>query len=66
MVIDSPMVLHRPFEPTHLDQLGVRDLLTYQPAGRYWPFQWYELAIFIVLALLLAGSCLWWVRHRLA
>jgi hypothetical protein len=48
-----------------LDQLGVRDLLTYQPAGRYWTFQWYELAIFIVLALLLAGICFWWVRRRL-
>lgn len=48
------------------DQLGVRDLLTYQPAGRYWSFQWYELAIFIALALLLMGFCFWWVRRRLA
>jgi hypothetical protein len=49
-----------------VDQLGVRDLLTYQPAGRYWTFQWYELAIFIVLALLLVAICFWWVRRRLA
>jgi ABC-type transport system involved in multi-copper enzyme maturation permease subunit len=48
-----------------LDELGVRDLLTYQPAGRYWTFQWCELAIFIVLALLLGGICFWWVRRRL-
>jgi hypothetical protein len=47
-----------------LDHLGVRDLLTYQPAGRYWTFQWCELAIFIVLALLLVGTCFWWVRRR--
>jgi hypothetical protein len=49
-----------------LDQLGVRDLLAYQPASRYWTFQWYELAIFIVLALLLVRICFWWVRRRLA
>jgi ABC-type transport system involved in multi-copper enzyme maturation permease subunit len=49
-----------------LDQLGVRDLLTYQPAGRYWAFQWSELAIFVALALLLVGICFWWVRRRLA
>lgn len=48
------------------DQLGLRDLLAYQPAGRYWTFQWYELAIFIVLAVLLVGICFWWVRRRLA
>jgi ABC-type transport system involved in multi-copper enzyme maturation permease subunit len=28
---------------------------TYQPAGRYWTFQWIELAVFLVLSLLLAG-----------
>ncbi|MFZ0995910.1 MAG: ABC transporter permease [Candidatus Dormiibacterota bacterium] len=49
-----------------LDQLGVRDLLTYQPANRYWAFQWCELAIFMILALLLVGICFWWVRRRLA
>lgn len=49
-----------------LNQLGVRDLLTYQPAGRYWSFQWYEFAIFIVFAFLLAGICFWWVRRRIA
>ncbi|HVA08957.1 MAG TPA: hypothetical protein VNG12_19665 [Acidimicrobiales bacterium] len=49
-----------------LNQLGVRDLLNYQPAGRYWTFQWHELTIFIVLALLLVGICFWWVHRRLA
>ncbi|HEY6538061.1 MAG TPA: ABC transporter permease [Candidatus Dormibacteraeota bacterium] len=49
-----------------LDRHGVRDLLTYQPAGRFWLFQWYELAIFVALALLLAVICFWWVRRRLA
>ena len=49
-----------------LDRLGVRDLVAYQPAGRYWTFQSGELGIFIVLALLLVGICFWWVRRRLA
>jgi hypothetical protein len=47
-------------------QLRIRDVLTYQPASRYWAFQWYELAIYLGLALLLAGVCFWWVRRRLA
>lgn len=46
-------------------QLGIRELFTYQPVGRYWPFQLYELGIFLVLTLMLAGICVWWVRHRL-
>jgi hypothetical protein len=40
-------------------------LVTLQPAGRYWLFQAYETAIFAAAALLLAGACLWWVRRRL-
>ena len=44
---------------------GLRDVVTFQPSSRYWPFQWYETAIFIGLAAVLAGFCLWWIRHRL-
>ncbi len=39
--------------------------VTYQPANRYWTFQWLELGIFLAAALLLAGTCFWWVRRRL-
>jgi ABC-type transport system involved in multi-copper enzyme maturation permease subunit len=42
------------------------EVVAYQPASRYWPFQWYELAIYVGVALVLAGTCLWWVRRRLA
>ena len=38
---------------------------TYQPASRYWPFQAYETALFVVLALALAGFSYWWLRRRL-
>jgi hypothetical protein len=42
------------------------EVVTYQPASRFWPFQIYETAIFLGLALLLVGFCLWWVRRRLS
>ncbi|HEY7431110.1 MAG TPA: ABC transporter permease [Streptosporangiaceae bacterium] len=47
-----------------LGRLHLQQLVTYQPAGRYWLFQWYEGAIFLAAALLLAGFCFWWVRRR--
>lgn len=40
-------------------------VLTYQPASRYWTFQTYELAIFTGLGLILIGLCLWWIHHRI-
>ncbi len=40
-------------------------VIAYQPANRYWPFQIYETALFIVLALALAGLSLLWVRRHL-
>jgi ABC-type transport system involved in multi-copper enzyme maturation permease subunit len=39
-------------------------VVTYQPANRFWTFQTIETALFVVLALALAGGCAWWVRHR--
>jgi hypothetical protein len=44
----------------------IREVLSYQPTSRYWAFQWYETAIFIGFALVLAGFCFWWVRRRLS
>jgi len=41
-------------------------VLTYQPASRYWMFQGYELAIFCGLGLILIGFSYWWIRHRIA
>ncbi len=40
--------------------------MTYQPASRFWLFQGYETAIYLVLAVALAGVCFWLVRRRLA
>jgi len=45
-------------------RLHLRQLVTYQPASRYWAFQWYETAIFVALALLLAWFCYARVSRR--
>jgi hypothetical protein len=44
----------------------LHEVTTYQPASRYWTFQWIELGLFMVLALLLATASTWWVRRRLS
>ena len=36
---------------------GIHEAITYQPASRYWRFQWTETAIYLALALALAGYC---------
>jgi len=43
-----------------INRLGLRLSTTYQPAHRYWTFQWIEFGIFIALALVLA----WFVVRR--
>jgi ABC-type transport system involved in multi-copper enzyme maturation permease subunit len=47
-----------------LGRLHLRQLITYQPASRYWVLQWYETAIFLALAVVLAGYCYWRIRRR--
>ena len=48
-----------------VDRFHIRQVLTYQPASRYWTLQWIEAAIFVALALALIGVTFWWVRNRL-
>jgi hypothetical protein len=40
------------------------EVVAYQPATRYWLFQWSETAIFFVAALAIVGFCFWWIRNR--
>jgi hypothetical protein len=42
------------------------EVVTYQPASRYWAFQWDELGILLGASLVLGGVSVWWVRHRLS
>lgn len=48
-----------------LDRHGIRIGVTYQPADLFWSFQWAETAIYLALALALAGYCFWRVNRRL-
>jgi hypothetical protein len=41
-------------------------LVTYQPASRFWSFQWAELGIFLAAALALCGFSYWWLRRQYA
>jgi ABC-type transport system involved in multi-copper enzyme maturation permease subunit len=37
---------------------------SYQPAGRYWTFQWLEAAIYVALALVALIGSYWWIHRR--
>ncbi|GAA3454212.1 ABC transporter permease subunit [Dactylosporangium matsuzakiense] len=48
-----------------MESKNLHFVYSYQPASRYWPFQWIETSAYLVLAGLLAGFGLWWVRRRI-
>ncbi len=50
--------------PACMEAQNLHFEFVYQPASRYWPFQWIELSAYTVLALLLAGFGFWWIRFR--
>jgi hypothetical protein len=41
-------------------------VITYQPAGRFWTLQFWELGIYLALAAALAGFCAYWIRARVS
>jgi ABC-type transport system involved in multi-copper enzyme maturation permease subunit len=43
---------------------GIRVAVSYQPVSHYWPLQLAETALFLVLALALAGYCYWRLGRR--
>jgi hypothetical protein len=45
---------------------GFRETISYQPGDRYWAFQCAETAIYVALALALAGYCFWRLNRRLS
>jgi hypothetical protein len=45
---------------------SLHTVVTYQPASRFWPFQWAEAGIFVAAALALCGLSCWWLRRRYA
>jgi hypothetical protein len=40
--------------------------LAYQPADRFWTFQWIETGIYLAISMLALGVTIWWVRKRLS
>jgi ABC-type transport system involved in multi-copper enzyme maturation permease subunit len=48
----------------YLAQHGFTQLTTYQPADRFWPFQWIEGGWLFALSLLLMGVAVWLVHRR--
>lgn len=53
-----------------LDQCAQADgltnqYLTYQPADRFWTFQWIETGIYLAFSVLALGAAIWLVRRRL-
>jgi hypothetical protein len=53
--------------PGFLDCLAshdIREAVSYQPASRYWPFEWTETAIYLAVALALSGYCFWRLGRR--
>ncbi len=67
-VLGHVPVSHARQEQAHacVSKIGAtyHELVTYQPASRYWTFQWEELALYGAAALLLGAFCVWWVRRR--
>ncbi|MFF3621789.1 ABC transporter permease subunit [Streptomyces sp. NPDC002467] len=53
-----------PFECFAKSDLHIE--VDYQPADRYWTFQWIETGIFLAVSLALGGFCGWWLRRRVA
>jgi hypothetical protein len=55
--------------PAFLDCLashGIQEAISYQPASRYWAFQWIETGIYLALALAMAGYCFRRLSRRLS
>jgi hypothetical protein len=53
----APSIENSPDFDGCLTSQGIREAISYQPASRYWPFQWIETGIYLGLALALAGYC---------
>jgi hypothetical protein len=41
-------------------------VISYQPAGRFWTLQFWELGIYLALAVVLAALCAYWIRARVS
>jgi hypothetical protein len=58
--VGSPKLVHC------LTSHGIRIAVSYQPVSHYWPLQFAETGLFLVLALALASYCFWRLNRRLS
>jgi ABC-type transport system involved in multi-copper enzyme maturation permease subunit len=45
---------------------NLQQKVIYLGPEKFWPLQWRELTVFLVLSALLATFCFWWIRRRVA
>ena len=48
----------------YLSEHGYAQLISYEPASRFWPFQWIEGGWLLALSLVLIAATVWLVRRR--
>jgi ABC-type transport system involved in multi-copper enzyme maturation permease subunit len=51
---------------SRLDDEGYHQRVVYQPMSHFWPLQWVETGLYLVVSALLAGLSFWWIRARLS
>ncbi len=58
-------ITYQPNIPACIAHISAKfhELVSYQPASRYWDLQWYETAIFLGLAVALGALCFLWIRR---
>jgi len=44
--------------------LHLKEAISFQPASRFWALQGYETGAYLLVAVLLAGACTWWLNRR--
>jgi ABC-type transport system involved in multi-copper enzyme maturation permease subunit len=47
-----------------LAKYDLHETVSYQPVSHYWPLQWMETGMYLLLAGTLTGTCFWWIRRR--
>jgi ABC-2 family transporter len=65
--VKAPPGVAAAFESCRQQAAGAFHIVVgYQPADRYWSFQWLELSLFVVLGLLALAGCYWLIGRRTA
>jgi len=45
---------------------NLQQKVIYLGPEKFWPLQWRELGVFLVVSALLVTFCFWWIRRRVA